>query len=160
VVHTVRLSLAGADFDIVRETRLAWAISHGVAWPTEYLKATTHPHGGVQGASNLIVLLQTRATSQDLGEPELTDGTLHVLNLPLRRRRRLDPLCWLSANTADHVGMGEGLGGSLRGFQVERGWNWLGDARVQRRGTAGDDEGVVRLVPGHGPVPRRRTDKR
>lgn len=110
----------------------------------------THPHGGVQRPGNLVVLLETRAAAENLGQPELADGTLHVANLALSGRRCLDPLRGLTANTADHVGMGERLGRALLGLGGESRGDGLGDAGVQRRGAAGDDEVVVALVAGAG----------
>lgn len=95
----------------------------------------------MQGLGNLIVLLQPRTAPQDLGQPELADGTLHVGDLALGRRRGLHPLGGLAADTADHVGMGEGLGRPLGlGLLAERRRDGLGDAGVQRRGATGDDE--------------------
>ena len=71
MVNAVRLAATGAALDIVRETG---------------------PHGGVEVAGNLVILLQPRATTQKLGEPELADGALHVPNLSLGGSRSLDPL--------------------------------------------------------------------
>lgn len=108
----------------------------------------THPHGSMKSPRNLIVLLQPRTAPQDLGQPKLPNGALHVSNLALGGRGSLDPLRGLSAHAADHVGMREGLWGALLGLDVEGGGNWLGDARVQRGGPAGDDEVGVGLVAG------------
>lgn len=110
----------------------------------------TNPHSSVQSAGNLIILLQSRAASEDLGEPELGHGTLHVADLALDRRRCLHPLRGLAAHAADHVGMGEGLGGPLLGLDIQRRRDGLGDARVKRRGPARDDEVAVGLVAGDG----------
>jgi hypothetical protein len=88
MVDTVRLHGTSTDFNVVRETC---------------------PHGSVKGAGNVVVLLQSRAASQNLRKPELTNGTLHVSNLSLRRWRSLDPLRGLAADTTYHVGMGKSL---------------------------------------------------
>ena len=134
----------------VRKTGLARNVrrdNNRVWW--EGLKQT-HPHGSVQGAGNLVVLLEPRAATEDLGEPELADGTLHVANLALGRRGSLHPLGGLTADTADHVSMGEGLGSTLLRLDVQRGGDRLGDSRVQGRRAARDDEVGVALVAGAG----------
>jgi hypothetical protein len=110
----------------------------------------TYPHSRVQSTGDLVILLKTRAASKDLREPELTDGTLHVANLALRGSRRLDPLRRLTADTAYHVGMGESLGSTLLGLVAERRGDWLRDARVQGRGTAGNQEVVGTLITSAG----------
>lgn len=102
----------------------------------------------MQRPSILIILLQPRATPQNLWQPKLSHSTLHMSNLSLRGRRRLNPLCRLAPNTTHHVGMCEGLGSTLLGLDVQGRWNGLGDARVQRRGAAGNHEGLVVLVAG------------
>lgn len=119
----------------------------------------TYPHGRVQGPCNLIVLLQPRAAPQDLGQPELTNSPLHVANLALGGRRGLDPLGGLTANTADHIGMGEGFRGPLGGLEVERGGNGLGDAGVQRRRATGNDQRIFPLAASRRPVPSGRANK-
>lgn len=43
----------------------------------------TYPHGSMKGAGNVVVLLQSRAASENLRQPELADGALHVSNLAL-----------------------------------------------------------------------------
>lgn len=106
----------------------------------------------MQSAGNLIVGFQSGTAAQNLGQPELGDCALHVLDFPLRRRRSLNPLGGLAAHAADHVRMGERLGGSLSRLEVERGWDGLSDAGMQRRGATGDDEGILALIPSHGPV--------
>ncbi len=98
----------------------------------------------------LIILLQSRTATQDLWQPELPHGTLHMPDLALCRRRRLNPLGWLAAHTAHHVGMREGLRGTLLRLDVQCGGDGLGDAGVQRGGPAGDHEGLVVLVAGSG----------
>lgn len=90
-------------------------------------KKWIYPHGGVQRPRNLIVLFQTRAATKNLGQPELANGALHVLNFPLDWRGRLDPLGWLTAHTTDHIGMSQGLGGALGGLQVQCRGNRLRD---------------------------------
>ena len=126
-------------------------------------RKSTHPHGSVESTGNLVVLLEPRAAAQDLWEPELAYGTLHVANLALGRRGSLDPLGGLATNTAHHVGVGESLGGPLLGLHVKRRGDRLGDARVQRRGPAGDDQVAVGLIAGDWPafaVARPRTLER
>ena len=106
----------------------------------------SYPHGRVQSACDLIVLLQPRAASQDLWQPELADGALHVSNLALGRLRCLDPLRGLSAHTAYHVRMRERLGRPLIGLGAQLRGNWLRDARVEGGGSAGHHERVVPMV--------------
>lgn len=67
----------------------------------------------MKGAGNVVILLQSRAASENFRKPELTDGALHVSNLALWRWRCLDPLRGLTADTAYHVGMGKSLGCTL-----------------------------------------------
>lgn len=55
-------------------------------------KRMAYPHGRVQGPSDLVVLLQPWTAPQNLWQPELADGALHMPNLSLRRCRRFDPL--------------------------------------------------------------------
>jgi hypothetical protein len=98
---------------------------------------------------NLVILLQSGTASQNLWEPELAHGALHVPDLPLRWGWCLHPLGRLPPDTTDHVGVGERLGGSLLGLHVEGGRNWLGDARVQRRGPARDDQILVADIAGN-----------
>ena len=81
------------------------------------------------------------AAAQDFGEPELADGTLHVGNLALAWSRRLDPLRWLAADTADHVGVSQGLGRPQAGLHAQSRGQRLDHARVQRRRPAGGLEG-------------------
>ncbi len=80
----------------------------------------TYPHGSVQSAGNLIILLQSRAASKNFRKPELRYRTLHVANLALRGRWSLDPLRGLTADATDHVGMGEGFRGPLLGLDIQR----------------------------------------
>lgn len=94
-------------------------------------------------SGNLIILLQPGAAPQNLGQPELTDGALHMADLPLGRGGSADPLRRLPTNTTDHVSMSQGLGGSLGGLGVDLRWDRLGDAGMQRRGATGDDERVL-----------------
>lgn len=114
----------------------------------------------MKGSGNLVVLLQPRAAAQDLRQPELADGALHVANFPLSRGGRSDPLGRLTADTAYHVGMGEGLGGTLGGLDIKIRGNGLGYARMERGGAAGDHEGVFALIARGGPVAGGRTHKR
>jgi hypothetical protein len=113
----------------------------------------------MQRSGNFIVLLQPGTAAQDLGQPKLTNSTLHVLDLTLRWGRGLDPLRGLPTDTADHVSMGEGLGSALRRLQVQRGRNGLSDAGMQRGSAARDNEGAVGLTPRQRPVAGRGTDK-
>jgi hypothetical protein len=129
VVDAVWLATSRANFDIVRKAC---------------------PHSRVQSTGNFVILLKARAASEDLRKPELTNGTLHVANLALRGSRRLDPLRWLTANTAYHVGMCESLGSTLLGLVAERRGNWLRDTGVQRRGTARNQEVVSTLITSAG----------
>lgn len=110
----------------------------------------TYPHGRVQRPGNLIILFEPGAASQDLGQPESSDGTLHVANLALSGSGSLDPLRGLSANTTNHVGMGERLGASGALLDVQGRGERLGDSRVERRSPAGDDEAMVGIVSGWG----------
>jgi hypothetical protein len=105
-----------------------------------------YPHGSMQRTSNLVVLLQPGAATQNLRKPELANGTLHVTDLALSRGGSLDPLRGLTANTAYHVSMGEGLGRPLLGLHVESRGNRLSNPRVERRGPAGDNEAGVTLI--------------
>ena len=79
----------------------------------------TYPHSSMQGPGDLVILLEAWAASKNLRQPELTNSTLHVANLALAGRGSLDPLGRLPPNTADHVGMGESLGGPLLWFRAE-----------------------------------------
>ena len=99
----------------------------------------------MQRSSNLIILLQSRTASQNLGQPELAHGALHMTNLPLSGRGGSHPLRGLTTNTTDHIGMGEGLGGALGGLHSLR-LGGLGDARVQRRGATGDHQRVLSVT--------------
>lgn len=94
-------------------------------------------------SGNLIILLQPGAAPQNLGQPELADGALHMADLPLGGGGSADPLRRLTANTTDHVGMSQGLGGSLGGLGVDLRGDRLGDAGMQRRGATGDHERVL-----------------
>ena len=100
----------------------------------------------MHGASNLIVLLQPWAASQDLWQPELPDSTLHVTDLSLSWWRGLDPLGRLPADTTDHIRMCEGLWRPLLWLSTQGRGDRLCDSRVQRRGSAGDDEVAVGLA--------------
>lgn len=94
-------------------------------------------------SGNLIILLQPGTAPQNLGQPELADGALHMADLPLGGGRSADPLRRLTTNTTDHVGMSQGLGGSLGGLGADLRGNRLGDAGMQRRGATGEDERVL-----------------
>ena len=99
----------------------------------------------MQSSSNLIILLQSRTTTQNLRQPELTNGALHMTDLPLGGGGGSNPLRRFTTNTTDHIGMGESLGGALGGLHSLR-LNGLGDARVQRRGATGDHQRVLSVT--------------
>lgn len=99
----------------------------------------------MQSSSNLVILLQSRTAPQNLGQPELANGALHMTDLPLSGGGGSNPLRRLTTDTTDHVGMGESLGGALGGLH-SLGLGGLGDARVQRRGTTGDDQRVLSVT--------------
>lgn len=82
-----------------------------------------------------------------------------MANLTLSRGRGSDPLGWLTANTADHIGMGECFRGPLSGLDVQRRSHGLSDAGVQRRRAAGDDQRIFPLAASRRPVPGGRTDE-
>lgn len=94
----------------------------------------------MQRPCDFIVLLESWAASQYLGQPKLANGALHMADLALWRSRRSGPLGWLATNTAHHVGMGESLGSSLVDFWLVHLASRLGNARVQRRSPVGNDE--------------------
>ncbi len=163
MVHTMRLAPASADLDIVWEASLDGRVPLEVFYKKHCLSKMAYPHSSMQRASNLVILLEPWTAPQDLGQPELADSTLHVANLALSRWRSLNPLRRLAANTADHVGMGQRLRRSLLRLDVERRGNRLGDAGVERRRPAGNDQVGVTLVARAwagievaGPRPRER----
>lgn len=82
----------------------------------------------MQRSCNFVVLLKARAATQDLGEPELTHGSLHVANLTLGGGGGLDPLGGFATNTAYHIRMGECFRCPLGGLDGECGRTRLGDA--------------------------------
>lgn len=108
----------------------------------------TNPHGSMKRSGDFIVLLQARTATQDFWQPELANSSLHMADFALGRRGSPDPLRWLAANTAYHVGVSERLGGALLGFGVEARGNRLCNARVQRRSSAGNQHCVAILVAG------------
>lgn len=99
----------------------------------------------MQGSCNLIILLQSRTATQNLRQPELANGALHMTDFPLGRGGGSNPLRRFTTNTTDHIGMGEGLGGALRGLHSLR-LDGLGDARVQRRGATRDHQRVFSVT--------------
>ena len=107
---------------------------------------STYPHRSMKSPSDLIILFQSRTASKNLWQPKLTNCSLHVSDLSLRRCRCLDPLGRLSSDTTYHVGMSEGLWRPLLGFDGQCGRNWLCDAGVQRRCSAWDDKVGVALI--------------
>lgn len=120
MMDAVRLVLAGADLYIVREACLLRPVSfsHPSILPDSGDFRKTYPHGRMQGFGDFIILFQTGAASQDLRQPKLAHGSFHVTNLSLRWRGSPDPLGRFPTNTANHVGMSEGFGGSLRSFRI------------------------------------------
>lgn len=108
----------------------------------------TYPHSRVQSTSNLIVLLEPGTAPKNLGKPELRNGTLHVANLALLGRWSLHPLRRLPADTTDHVRMSKGLGSALLRFGAQLARNRLGNAGMEGRGAARDDEVGVLLITG------------
>lgn len=144
VMNAMWLAPACANLYIMRKASLQKVRMR----PSSCTTKNTYPHGSMESSGNLIVLLKTRAASEDLGQPELAHGTLHVANLSLSWGRGLYPLRWLSSDTTHHVGMSESLGRTLLGLQVQSGRNRLGDARVQRRSPAGNDQVAVGLIAG------------
>lgn len=102
----------------------------------------------MQRPGNLVILFQPGAATENLWQPELTNGTLHVANLALCWRGSFDPLRRLPANAANHVGMGEGLWSALLSLVGKGRRNWLSDPRVERRGTAGNYKAAVEVLAG------------
>ena len=143
MVYAVWLAPAGADLDIMREASLEGE-SVGARWCLDTKKS--HPHGGVQSPGNFVVLLETRAASEDLWQPELANSAFHVANFALSWGRSLDPLRRFPSDTTHHVGMGQCLWRPLLGLDIEGRGNRLGDPRVQRRSPARDDQVAVDLV--------------
>ena len=85
----------------------------------------------MQGSGNFIVLLQSRAASQNLRQPKLAYSSLHMADFPLSWGGSLYPLGRLTADTTYHIGMCKGLGSALDGFDIEIRGDWLGDARMK-----------------------------
>jgi hypothetical protein len=106
----------------------------------------TYPHSGMQSPGNLIILLKPGTASEDLWQPELTYGTLHMANLALCWSGRFYPLRWFPSNTAYHVRMGQSLWGPLLRLDIQGRGNRLCDPRVQRRRPAWDDQVAVDLI--------------
>jgi hypothetical protein len=106
----------------------------------------SYPHGGMESPGDFVVLLQTRAASENLRQPKLSDSTLHMANLALGWSWSLDPLRRFPSNTTYHVGMGQSLWRPLLGFDIEGRRDGLCDPGVQRRRPAGDDQVAVGLV--------------
>lgn len=79
--------------------------------PGQWAKALpiTYPHSTVKSSCNFVVSFKARAAPKNLGQPELTDCALHVLNLALHRGGGSNPLRRFSADTAYHVRMGQCL---------------------------------------------------
>lgn len=90
----------------------------------------TYSHSTVKRSRDLIIGFKTRAATQDLRKPELTNSSSHMLNLALRRRSCFDPLRRLSSDTAYEICVGQSLGrwSLSRGHSAGQG---LRDPRVQ-----------------------------
>lgn len=154
MVNTMRLVPASANFNIVGEASLSnisideWG---GLAplGPKYYIRFT-HSHSSMKSASNFVILLQARTAAQNLWQPELANGALHVSNLSLCWSGSLHPLRRLTSNTTHHVRMSKGLGGSLLRFGVERRRNRLGNARMKGRCSAWNQHAVAALVASDG----------
>ena len=101
-----------------------------------------YSHRRVQRPCNLVVLLESGTASQDLRQPELTNSTLHVPDLSLRRCRCSSPLRGLPANTTYHVGMCEGLGSALADLWLAHMASGLRNLTVQTGCAIGNDEVV------------------
>lgn len=104
----------------------------------------------MQGASDLIVLLESGTGAENLWQPELADGALHVCDLALCWLRGLDPLRRFPANTANHVGVSQGLWSALSGLHAQSGGQGLGYARVKRRSAIGGANEGALLHGAHG----------
>lgn len=111
-------------------------------------KRHTYPHSSVERSCDLIVLLQPGTATQDLWQPEGAYCALHVPDLALSWCWGFDPLRWFPADTTYHVGMGECLGAATALLRVQSRRERLGDARVQRRSPAGNNDAVINVVPG------------
>jgi len=143
------LASSSADLNVVGKA----CLGPGSAESRAVAEKQTYPHGGMKRPRDFIILFQPWAAAQDFWEPECANCTLHVANLALARCGCLDPLRGLSSYTTYHIGMGQCLGAPRALLDVECRWKRLGDPRMKRRGPAGDDETVIRLLP---LVPRRR----
>ena len=87
----------------------------------------------MQRLCDVIVLLQSWTASQDFREPELANCTLHVPNLALSGRRSSNPLRRFSAYTTHHVGVGQGLRGTLTRLLLRHDtYHGLSNAGMQR----------------------------
>lgn len=117
----------------------------------------------MKSPGNFVILLETGAAPQNLWQPKLSNGTLHMANLALSWSWSLDPLRRFPSNAAYHVGMGQSLRSPLLRLHIEGGRNRLCNARVQRRCPTGDNQVAVDLVArGRTPIaiPGPGTDKR
>lgn len=128
VVDTMGLAISGADLDVMRKAGL-WESAFAIA----ECCVQAYAHGGVKRASNAVILLQSRTATEDLWQPELADGVLHVCDPALGWLRCLDPLRRFAADTTHHVGVSQSLGCTLGGPRLayaRRGG--LRDPRVER----------------------------
>lgn len=139
----MRLASSGTDLNIVGEAGLRRGECMLFMEVWEY----TYAHSSVKGSRNLIVLLQPWAATQDLWKPEGAHCALHVPDLALSWCWCLHPLRRFPANTTYHIRMGQCLGAAGTLFDVQCRREWLGDARVERGRSAGDDETVIGVVP-------------
>lgn len=140
------LTATSADLDVVWEASLEDSKHVFV----ELLIEAIYPHSGMKRSGNLIVLFQTRAATEDLWKPELTDGTFHVLNASLNGCRSANPLRGFAPNTTDHVGMSECLWCVLGRLCDQRGRHWLRDTGMEGGRSAGDDSHVNLLLASAG----------
>lgn len=85
----MRLTFTGANFNIVRKASLRCEL---VGVYRRWWTRDTHPHGRVKRPGNLVVLFQSRTATQNLGQPELPYGALHVRDFALSRHGRAHPL--------------------------------------------------------------------
>lgn len=114
MVYTVWLAATCANLYIMGETSLS------VLEKRYSSNDHTYPHSSMQSSCDLVILFQPWTASKNLWQPELSHCSFHMSNLSLRWRGCLDPLRWLSSDTAHHIGVGEGLGGSLLRLDIER----------------------------------------
>ena len=106
----------------------------------------SHPHSSIHRSCVFIVLVQSWAATQDLWQPELWNGILQMSDFTLRWRWCFHPLRWFPPNTTYDVSVSECFGGALTGFNIEACGDGLGDARMERGGSAWDHERVFAMI--------------